>query len=157
MPINSLYRLLSMVGSPALEAASTFLMIPDLFNFWLSGHKACEFTDATTTQLYDQRAGDWARSLMAALDLPDHIFLPVTQSGSVLGPILPSTASSSTSKQCWAGGSKSSTGSAADLKIGYCASSRRMRRVGRSWPARWKPLPSAMRSCRRWRLGSWRP
>jgi rhamnulokinase len=54
MPINSLYMLLSMAGSPALAAAATFLMIPDLFNFWLSGHKACEFTDATTTQLYDQ-------------------------------------------------------------------------------------------------------
>ena len=88
MPINSLYMLLSMSESPALEAAKTFLMIPDLFNFWLSGLKACEFTDATTTQLYDQRAGDWARELIDKLGLPSHIFLPVTQPGAVLGPIL---------------------------------------------------------------------
>jgi len=92
MPINSLYMLLSMAGTPALEAASTFLMIPDLFNFWLSGRKACEFTDATTTQLYDQRAGDWARSVIGKLGLPSHIFLPVTQPGTVLGPLLPSVA-----------------------------------------------------------------
>ena len=92
MPINSLYMLLSMSGSSALEAAKTFLMIPDLFNFWLSGHKACEFTDATTTQLYDQRAGDWARSLIDKLGLPSHIFLPVTQPGIVLGPLLSSVA-----------------------------------------------------------------
>jgi len=92
MPINSLYMLLSMAGTPALEAASTFLMIPDLFNFWLSGRKACEFTDATTTQLYDQRAGDWARSVIGKLGLPTHIFLPVTQPGTVLGPLLPSVA-----------------------------------------------------------------
>ena len=92
MPINSLYMLLSMAGTPALEAASTFLMIPDLFNFWLSGRKACEFTDATTTQLYDQRAGDWARSVIEKLGLPRHIFLPVTQPGTVLGPLLPTVA-----------------------------------------------------------------
>jgi len=92
MPINSLYMLLSMAGTPALEAASTFLMIPDLFNFWLSGRKACEFTDATTTQLYDQRAGDWARSVIEKLGLPRNIFLPVTQPGTVLGPLLPTVA-----------------------------------------------------------------
>ena len=92
MPINSLYMLLSMTGTPALESAATFLMIPDLFNFWLSGRKACEFTDATTTQLYDQRAGDWARSVIEKLGLPGHIFLPITQPGTVLGPILPSVA-----------------------------------------------------------------
>ncbi len=53
MPINTLYMLLSMQGTPALEAAQTFITMPDLFNFWLSGRKACEFTNATTTQLYD--------------------------------------------------------------------------------------------------------
>jgi rhamnulokinase len=92
MPINSLYMLLSMAGTPALEAATTFLMIPDLFNFWLSGQKACEFTDATTTQLFDQGAGDWAWPLMEKLGLPGRIFLPVTQPGAVLGSILPSVA-----------------------------------------------------------------
>lgn len=92
MPINSLYMLLSMAGTPALEAATTFLMIPDLFNFWLSGQRACEFTGATTTQLYDQRASDWARTLIEKLGLPGRMFLPVTQPGTVLGPILPSVA-----------------------------------------------------------------
>jgi rhamnulokinase len=90
MPINTLYMLLSMQGTPALEAAQTFLTMPDLFNFWLSGRKACEFTNATTTQLYDQRAGDWARPLIQKLGLPDHIFSPVVHPGTVLGPILKS-------------------------------------------------------------------
>ncbi|NIV38071.1 MAG: rhamnulokinase, partial [Anaerolineae bacterium] len=45
MQLNSLYQLLSMVkaGSPALSAAQSFLTMPDLFNFWLSGRKANEF------------------------------------------------------------------------------------------------------------------
>jgi len=92
MPINSLYMLLSMAGTPALEAATTLLMIPDLLNFWLSGQKACEFTDATTTQLYDQRTGDWARPLIERLGLPGRIFLPVTQPCTILGPILATVA-----------------------------------------------------------------
>jgi len=92
LPINTLYMLLAAAGSPALEAAATFLMIPDLFNFWLCGQKVCEFTDATTTQLYDQRAGDWSRPLLEKLGLPGHIFPNVVLPGTVLGPILPSVA-----------------------------------------------------------------
>jgi len=92
LPINTLYMLLSMQGTPALEAAQTFLTLPDLFNFWLSGRKACEFTNATTTQLYDQRAGDWARPLIEKLGLPSHIFPPVVQPGTVLGPLFHSIA-----------------------------------------------------------------
>ena len=54
----------------ALEAAETLLLMTDLFNFWLSGQKAVEFTNATTTQMYDQRAGDWAWPLLEKLGLP---------------------------------------------------------------------------------------
>ena len=66
MQLNSLYQLLAMVqaGSPVLDAANTFLTMPDLFNFWLSGRKANEFTIATTSQCYDPRARDWARGVL---------------------------------------------------------------------------------------------
>jgi rhamnulokinase len=57
MQLNSLYQLLSMVvgGSPVLEMAETFLTMPDLFNYWLTGRKVCEFSNATTTQCYGPR------------------------------------------------------------------------------------------------------
>ncbi|HVH31940.1 MAG TPA: rhamnulokinase family protein, partial [bacterium] len=89
MPINTLYQLLAMVitGDPALEAAKTFLMIPDLFNFWLTGQKACEFTDVTTTQCYDPRAGEWAWSLLKRMAIPTRIFPAVIPPASVLGPL----------------------------------------------------------------------
>jgi sugar (pentulose or hexulose) kinase len=32
-------------------------MMPDLFNFWFTGRKCSEFTDATTTQAYNPRPG----------------------------------------------------------------------------------------------------
>jgi rhamnulokinase len=51
MPINTLYQLLAMEGSPLLGAAQTLLLIPDLIGYWLTGEKACEYTNATTTQL----------------------------------------------------------------------------------------------------------
>jgi sugar (pentulose or hexulose) kinase len=43
-----------------LDVAQTFLTIPDLSNFWLSGEIANEFTHATTTQCIDPRTRDWA-------------------------------------------------------------------------------------------------
>ncbi|MGQ9628001.1 MAG: rhamnulokinase [Anaerolineae bacterium] len=94
MQLNTLYQLLSMAlaRSPLLEVAETLLMMPDLFNFWLTGRKVCEFTDATTTQFYDPRRGDWARPLLEKLGLPTHILKEIVPPGTELGPLLPSVA-----------------------------------------------------------------
>lgn len=89
MQLNSLFQLLAMVraDSPMLAAASTFLTMPDLFNFWLSGRKANEFTIATTTQCYNPHAGGWARELLERLDIPSHIFGEIVPPGTVLGSL----------------------------------------------------------------------
>ena len=89
MEINSLYQLLAMKlgGDPTLDRAESLLMMPDLFNYWLTGVQACEFSDATTTQFYDPRQGDWARPMLERLGLPTHILQPITQPGTILGPL----------------------------------------------------------------------
>jgi rhamnulokinase len=94
MRTNALYQLLSMAlaRSPLLEVAETFLTMPDLFNHWLSGRTVCEFTNATTTQCYDPRAGGWATSLLERLGIPSHFFPEVVPPGTVLGPLVPSVA-----------------------------------------------------------------
>jgi len=94
LPINSLYQLLALAqaGSPALTSAATFLNMPDLFNFWLTGRQASEFTIATTSQCYDPRAGDWARNMLAKLGIPPHIFGPILQPGTVLDSLRSSVA-----------------------------------------------------------------
>ena len=89
LPINTLYQLLAFEGSPLLEAADTLLMMPDLIGYWLTGEKACEYTVATTTQLYDLGAGDWARELMRKLHIPARIFPEIVPSGTQLGTLLP--------------------------------------------------------------------
>ena len=94
MPINSLYQLLAMViqRSPLLDVAQTFLTMPDLFNYWLTGRQVSEFSIATTTQCYDPRLGDWARPLLERFGIPTRIFPPIVPSGTVLGPLLPAVA-----------------------------------------------------------------
>ncbi len=87
MEINTLYQLCAMRGTRELESASSLLMMPDLFHYWLTGEMACEFTDATTSQCYDPTRGRWAYPLLRALGLPESIFGPVVQPGTVLGQL----------------------------------------------------------------------
>ncbi|MEJ2737107.1 MAG: rhamnulokinase, partial [Anaerolineae bacterium] len=101
MQINSLYQLVAMVkgNPPALYAAQTFLNMPDLFSFWLSGCKASEFTIATTSQCYDPRAGTWAYEMLGRMGIPTHIFGEIVPPGTVLGPLLASVAEETGSSQ----------------------------------------------------------
>lgn len=87
MPINTLYQMMSLVErrSPQLEIAATFLTVPDLLNYWLTGARVCEFTIATTTQMLDPRSGAWAAELLQQLDIPTHIFPEIVPPGTRLG------------------------------------------------------------------------
>ncbi len=87
LQLNTLYQLLAMVRarSPQLEIAETLLTMPDLFNVWLTGRKASEFTIATTTQCYDPRAKAWATGMLEALGIPTHLFQEIVAPGTVLG------------------------------------------------------------------------
>jgi rhamnulokinase len=90
LQINTLYQLLAMATShsPILDIAHTFLTIPDLLNYWLTGQKACEFSNATTTQCYSPRDGDWAADLLHKLGIPNHIFPRIVPPATDFGPLL---------------------------------------------------------------------
>lgn len=87
MQLNTLFQLYAMKGSAALEAAHTFLMMPDLFHYWFSGVQACEFSDASTTQFHDPRKMGWATDLLSKLGLPVDIFPEVIQPGTKVGDL----------------------------------------------------------------------
>ncbi len=93
---NTLYQLLATAEyePDLLSAAHSLLMLPDLFHYWLSGERACEYTDATTTQCYNQRAQDWAWDLLEKFSLPARLFGPIAQPGSSLGGLVPYLAES---------------------------------------------------------------
>ncbi|MEW5871216.1 MAG: rhamnulokinase family protein [Chloroflexota bacterium] len=92
--LNTLYQLFSMarVKSPLFDVAETFVTIPDLFNYWLSGKIANEFTNATTTQCYNPVTCDWAKEMLESLGIPSRLFGPVSQPGTILGMLLPDVA-----------------------------------------------------------------
>lgn len=70
-----------------LEQAEHLLMIPDYFHFLLTGKKAIEYTEASTSQLLNPHTKDWDRELLAMLGLPDRIFGPIVKPGTVLGSL----------------------------------------------------------------------
>jgi rhamnulokinase len=89
---NSLFQLYAMRGSAALRSARIFLMMPDLFNFWLTGRKANEYSAATTTQFYNPRLKGYDLDLLASLGLPTDMYPPIVPPGTVLGPLSPAVA-----------------------------------------------------------------
>jgi rhamnulokinase len=87
MQINTSFQLASMIlnGDRQLHYAETLLMIPDFFQFLLTGEKRAEYTEATTTQLYDQRRRCWSRDILTRLQIPAHLFPAVVMPGTPLG------------------------------------------------------------------------
>ncbi len=87
MQINTSVQLLSLAerGDPRLGAADRLLMIPDLFHMWLCGARVTEHTNATTTQLFDQLAGTWSRTVLSAIGVERHLMPEVVAPGTPLG------------------------------------------------------------------------
>jgi rhamnulokinase len=94
LPFNTMYQLLALArsNSPILEAAETMLMMPDLFGWLLTGRRAGERTDASTTQLLDPRNGTWSDELCRDLGLPRAILPELIEPGAALGPLRRSVA-----------------------------------------------------------------
>jgi rhamnulokinase len=91
MQINTLFQLFALAERhpQLLAAARHFLTIPDLLHYWLTGRITCEYTNATTTAMFDTSARDWTRPMLQRLGLPTDIFQPVIQPGTRIGPLRP--------------------------------------------------------------------
>ena len=89
LPFTTIYQLATELGSPAVAAAESLLLIPDLFARWLTGSVGAEATNASTTGLYDVRSGTWAAEIVAALGLPEGLLPPIRRPGDDLGRFLP--------------------------------------------------------------------
>ena len=84
---NTIYQLMAVKkqNPDALEQAQTLLMIPEYFNFLLTGKKAAEYTNATTTQLVSPETKDWDMELIEKLGYPKKIFRKIEKPGTILG------------------------------------------------------------------------
>lgn len=94
MEINSIVQLMAMKlrQDPVYESAATFLTIPDLINYWLTGAKVCEYTNATTTQLFNTQTNTWAYPVIQKLGFPESLFPKVIPPGTLLGYLRPALA-----------------------------------------------------------------
>jgi rhamnulokinase len=89
MQINTLYQLFAAKRDTPelLKAARTFLTMPDLFHYWLTGNAVCEFTNATTTQMVNAEKRAWSRNLMEKLELPADLPAKIVEPGTVVGSL----------------------------------------------------------------------
>ncbi|MDF2714941.1 MAG: carbohydrate kinase [Paenibacillus sp.] len=94
LPFNTIYQLAAMkrANNPLLREAERFLMIPDLLRYFLTGEKLNEFSNATTTQLYNPLKGGWDSELLEKIGISPELFGRVVQPGKTVGQLLPSVA-----------------------------------------------------------------
>ena len=88
-PFNTIYQLCAAqkADPEPLDAASAMLLMPDYFNFLLTGKRMTEYTNASTTQLLDPKTYDWDFELIERLGLPKKIFTEIAEPGTILGPL----------------------------------------------------------------------
>jgi rhamnulokinase len=88
MALNTIFQLAA--ESPErLGRAAQMLTIADGFHRMLCGVGCVDESNASTTQLYNPRAGQWSKKLIGALGLPERMFPRIVPCGSRLGPLLP--------------------------------------------------------------------
>ncbi|MCD8050104.1 MAG: rhamnulokinase, partial [Clostridiales bacterium] len=88
---NTIYQLVAQKKEhpEQLEQAKSLLMLPDYFNFLLTGVKKQEYTNATSTNLVNAREKTWDLGLIARLGLPTELFGELSMPGTVVGDFSP--------------------------------------------------------------------
>lgn len=89
MELNTLYQLFAQKqeNPEALESADSLLMMSDIFNYFLTGEMASEFSLATTSQLYDPVDKEWASKLFDDLGFPQGLMQDVVEPGTKIGKL----------------------------------------------------------------------
>ena len=88
---NTIYQLMALKQEhlEQLEQAESLLMIPDYFNYKLTGVKKQEYTNATSTNLVNAYAKSWDRYVIGRLGLPAKLFGELSMPGTVVGELTP--------------------------------------------------------------------
>ena len=86
---NTIYQLMAvkMQKPQELANAKTMLLIPDYFNFLLTGRKVTEYTNASTTQLLHPETKEWDFELIDMLGFPRDIFTEIKLPGTIVGEL----------------------------------------------------------------------
>ncbi|MFJ2620467.1 rhamnulokinase family protein [Glutamicibacter sp. NPDC087344] len=91
LPFNTVYQLQAERAHTRLAAADTVLLVPDYFNWLLTGVARSEWTNVSTTGLLNQRTGTWDAQLSEHLGVANK--LPeIIHPGEVVGRLRPELA-----------------------------------------------------------------
>ena len=84
---NTIYQLQAVKHTHPeyLAQAADLLFLPDYFHYLLSGVKANEYKESSTSGLLSPVTKNWDLELIRMLGYPAHIFRPVSRPGTVLG------------------------------------------------------------------------
>lgn len=88
LPFNTVYQLEAERAQSRLRDAQAVLLVPDYINWLLTGVARCEWTNASTTGLLNQRTGGWDEQLASYLGV-DGKLPELIHPGQVLGTLLP--------------------------------------------------------------------
>lgn len=90
-PFNTIYQLYAVKKETPedLKRAKTFLMLPEYFNFLLSGVKMNEFTNASTTMMVNVDTREYDKELLEKLGIPSSIFGKLNMPSTVVGELRP--------------------------------------------------------------------
>jgi rhamnulokinase len=91
MQINSLYQLYSvkLENETLLSKCDKLLFTPDLFNYFLTGKKKCEYTIASTSQMLNSETKTFDEFIFSKLELPINIMAPIIRPGTIVGKLRP--------------------------------------------------------------------
>ena len=89
MELNTIFQLYALIKKrpQLLKQSDQFLLMPDLFNFFLTGQKFAEKSIASTTQLFNPTTQDWDKDIMETLGFDATLFPKLIEAGTVVGDL----------------------------------------------------------------------
>lgn len=88
-PFNTVYQLLALKKQGKLDAACDMLLLPEYFTYLLTGKRAHEYTNASTTGMLDAKKRDWDWELIEKCGFPKRLFGALQQPGEAVGHLKP--------------------------------------------------------------------
>ena len=70
-----------------LQGAGSFLFLPDLFTYFLTGEIASEYTISSVSQMFNFPLNDWSDEIIDTFAFPRNIFPQIVQPGTIVGKI----------------------------------------------------------------------
>ncbi|MGM0368667.1 MAG: rhamnulokinase [Actinomycetota bacterium] len=89
IPLFDLFHMYSLKinNSPEFLNGETYLSMPDLFNYFLTGKKYNEWSRITTSIIYNQVEKKWEDKIIEKFGIPKHIFPEIIRPGNKIGSI----------------------------------------------------------------------